>query len=164
MYAESAYADSVANHVVGNLVLSSLNWLRVHSQNGIPDGEAGITKEWLTSCLLGRKLIAANNSVASMELTQIGVGRGYANYTFKAFVKYARPVCPDTPSAFAIKVANTTFGEIMLADQGPDLWEWFNDFYICEAFLCVRMCHTQAQAHARCQHTHPVHFFTKQCR
>ena len=48
---------------------------------------------------------------------------------------YARPVCPGTPTEFAAKIANTTFGEIFLAGQSPMMWEWFNDFYICEAYF-----------------------------
>ena len=45
----------------------------------MPADPEGITKEWLTDCLVSRKIIAANNCVASMESTQIGEGRGFAN-------------------------------------------------------------------------------------
>ena len=48
---------------------------------------------------------------------------------------YARPVCPGTPTEFAAKIANTTFGAMALAGQPPMMWEWFNDFYICEAYF-----------------------------
>ena len=51
----------------------------IYPKVGVPTDPEGITKEWLTDCLVSRKIIAANNCVASMESTQIGEGRGYAN-------------------------------------------------------------------------------------
>ena len=51
----------------------------IYPKVGVPSDPEGITKEWLTDCLVSRKIIAANNCVASMESTQIGEGRGYAN-------------------------------------------------------------------------------------
>ena len=51
----------------------------IYPKVGVPADPEGITKEWLTDCLVSRKIIAANNCVASMESTQIGEGRGYAN-------------------------------------------------------------------------------------
>ena len=51
----------------------------IYPKVGVPADPEGITKEWLTDCLVSRKIIAANNCVASMESTQIGEGRGFAN-------------------------------------------------------------------------------------
>ena len=51
----------------------------IYPKVGVPSDPEGITKEWLTDCLVSRKIIAANNCVASMESTQIGEGRGFAN-------------------------------------------------------------------------------------
>ena len=51
----------------------------IYPKVGVPKSPEEITKEWLTDCLVSRKIIAANNCVASMESTQIGEGRGFAN-------------------------------------------------------------------------------------
>ena len=41
----------------------------IYPKVGVPADPEGITKEWLTDCLVSRKIIAANNCVASMEST-----------------------------------------------------------------------------------------------
>jgi len=100
---------------------------------GVPSGPEGITAEWFTSVFHARGIIGNNVSVTSIESKQIGEGRGYANYTFLVKLNFSRAVHADVPKAVAVKIANATFQNSVLSGKSEDMWQFFNDFYVCEA-------------------------------
>jgi hypothetical protein len=75
-----------------------------------PVDEAAVTPEWLTAALHERGHLPRSVKVRSIEpLTNIGEGRGYANYSWKIVCTYDKPVAPDIPTKFVLKQLNQTF-------------------------------------------------------